>query len=165
MNMRSLGLDVGGRRTGVAISDPLGVLALPLTVIDRKETEEALAEIVKLVRQYRVECIVVGLPYSLEGHLTAEAEKVKAFTEKLRDALAAGGDSEPSRVSIQMWDERLSTVTAERLMIEAKTRKDRRAQHRDAIAAAIVLQGFLDNRHSESFATAQGRLREGEEPK
>jgi len=147
--MRSLGLDVGGRRTGVAISDPQGVLAIPLTVIDRKETEGALAEIIKLVQRYGVECIVVGLPYSLEGHLTAEAEKIKAFTAKLRDALAARGDSEPSRVSVQMWDERLSTVAAERLMIEAKTRKDRRAQHGDALAAAIILQGFLDNRHSE----------------
>ena len=148
--MRSLGLDVGGRRTGVAISDTEGVLALPLTVIDRKDLEGALAEIVKLVRQYRVECIVVGLPYSLEGHLTAEAEKVKAFTAKLGDALEARGDSVPSSVSIQMWDERLSTVAAEKLMIEANTRKDRRAQHGDALAAAIVLQGFLDNRRPDA---------------
>lgn len=152
--MRSLGLDVGGRRTGVAISDPEGVLAVPLTVIDRKDLGEALAEIIKLVHRYEVECIVVGLPYSLEGHLTAEAEKIKAFAEKLQDALTAGGDSKPSRrrsapVSVQMWDERLSSVAAERLMIEARTKKDRRARHRDAIAAAIVLQGFLDNRHSE----------------
>ena len=157
--MRSLGLDVGGRRTGVAISDPQGVLALPLTVIDRKEQEGALAEIIKLVQRYGVECIVVGLPYSLEGHLTAEAERIKAFTEKLRDALAARGDSAPSPVSLEMWDERLSTVAAERLMIEAKTRKDRRAQHSDALAAAIVLQGFLDNRHSDPERS------EGEEPK
>ncbi len=156
--MRSLGLDVGGRRTGVAISDAEGVLAVPLTVIDRKETEGALAEIIKLVQRYGVECIVVGLPYSMEGHLTAEAEKIKAFTEKLRDALAARGDSEITPVSIQMWDERLSTVAAEKLMVEAQTRKDRRAQHSDALAAAIVLQGFLDNRHSDLLAN-------GEEPK
>jgi len=148
--MRSLGLDVGGRRTGVAISDAEGVLAVPLTVIDRKEAEGALAEIIKLVQRYRVECIVVGLPYSLEGHLTAEAEKVKAFTQKLGNALAARGDSASAPVSIQMWDERLSTVAAEKLMIEANTRKDRRAQHGDALAAAIVLQGFLDNRRYDA---------------
>jgi putative Holliday junction resolvase len=163
--MRSLGLDVGGRKTGVAISDTKGVLAVPLTVIARKDQKGALSEIVKLVQRYQVECVVVGLPYSLDGHLTEEAEKIKAFTEKLQSALAASRDSEPSPshpagVSIQMWDERLSSVAAEELMIEAGTKKAKREQHRDAIAAAIILQGFLDGRCSEdSFCHSEGEER------
>ena len=139
--MRSLGLDIGDRKTGVAISDPDGVLATPLTVIERRNQEDVIADIIKLVEQYKVECIVVGLPYSLDGHLTQQAMKVKDFTEKLQSVIA----SRSPKINIQMWDERLSSVAAERLMIEAGTRKDKRKQHQDALAAAIILQGFLDS--------------------
>ena len=139
--MRSLGLDIGDRKTGVAISDPDGVLAIPLTVIERRNQEDVIADIIKLVEQYKVECIVVGLPYSLDGHLTQQAMKVKDFTEKLQSVIA----SRSPKINIQMWDERLSSVAAERLMIEAGTRKNKRRQHQDALAAAIILQGFLDS--------------------
>ena len=139
--MRSLGLDIGDRKTGVAISDPDGVLATPLTVIERRNQEDVIADIIKLVEQYKVECIVVGLPYSLDGHLTQQAMKVKDFAEKLQDVIA----SRSPKINIQMWDERLSSVAAERLMIEAGTRKNKRRQHQDALAAAIILQGFLDS--------------------
>jgi len=139
--MRSLGLDIGDRKTGVAISDPDGVLATPLTVIERRNQEDVIADIIKLVEQYKVECIVVGLPYSLDGHLTQQAMKVKDFTEKLQNVIA----SRSPKINIQMWDERLSSVAAERLMIEAGTRKNKRRQHQDALAAAIILQGFLDS--------------------
>ncbi len=152
--MRSLGLDIGDRKTGVAISDPDGLLATPLTVIEHGSQEDVIADIIKLVEQYKVECIVVGLPYSLDGHLTQQAMKVKDFTEKLQSIIASrspeSGEGEAkgshlTGVSIQMWDERLSSVAAERLMIEARTRKDKRKQHKDALAAAIILQGFLDS--------------------
>jgi len=139
--MRSLGLDIGDRKTGVAISDPDGVLATPLTVIERRNQEDVIADIIKLVEQYKVECIVVGLPYSLDGHLTQQAMKVKDFTEKLQNVIA----SRSPKIDIQMWDERLSSVAAERLMIEAGTKKNKRKQHQDALAAAIILQGFLDS--------------------
>jgi putative Holliday junction resolvase len=165
--MRSLGLDIGDRKTGVAISDPGGVLATPLTVIERRNQEDVIADIIKLVEQYKVECIVVGLPYSLEGHLTQQAMKVKDFTEKLQSVIASRspepklraegvaiseGAAKQSRltgVNIQMWDERLSSVAAERLMIEAGTRKNKRKQHQDALAAAIILQGFLDSLNND----------------
>ena len=169
--MRSLGLDIGDRKTGVAISDPDGVLATPLTVIERRNQVDVIADIIKLVEQYKVECIVVGLPYSLDGHLTQQAMKVKDFTEKLQSVIAsrspesgkgeANGFPKNSQnfsgekqshltgVSIQMWDERLSSVAAERLMIEAGTRKSKRKQHQDALAAAIILQGFLDSLNND----------------
>jgi len=179
--MRSLGLDIGDRKTGVAISDPDGVLATPLTVIERRNQEDVIADIIKLVEQYKVECIVVGLPYSLDGHLTQQAMKVKDFTEKLQSVIAVSRSPEPklraegvairegeangfpknsqkfsgekqshlTGVNIQMWDERLSSVAAERLMIEAGTKKNKRKQHQDALAAAIILQGFLDSLNND----------------
>jgi len=162
--MRTLGLDIGDKKTGVAISDPEGILAIPLTVIERGSQEDVITEVIKLVERYQVECVVVGLPYSLNGHLTQQSKKVEAFIEKLQGVIAVSRSPEPklraegvaisegaakqshrSGVSIQIWDERLSTVVAEKLMAEAGTRKDKRKQHQDALAAAIILQGFLDS--------------------
>ena len=173
--MRTLGLDIGDKKTGVAISDPEGILAIPLTVIERGSQEDVITEVIKLVERYQVECVVVGLPYSLNGHLTQQSKKVEAFIEKLQGVIAVSQSPEPfaschsegekrpenlaqgklregaakqshrSGVSIQIWDERLSTVVAEKLMAEAGTRKDKRKQHQDALAAAIILQGFLDS--------------------
>jgi RNAse H-fold protein YqgF len=140
--MRSLGLDFGEKRTGVAISDPLGVLAVPLTVISSGDEDAAIDDIIKLAEQYEVERIVVGLPRCLNGDIGEQARKVTAFTEKL--SLQAKR-SNLNQVDIQLWDERLSTVAAERLMIEAGTKKNKRRQHRDAMAAAFILQGFLDS--------------------
>ena len=153
--MRTLGLDIGDRKTGVAISDPEGILATPLTVIERGSREDVIADVIKLVERYRVECVVVGLPYSLNGHSTQQSKKVEAFIEKLQSVIAVSqspeygeGEAKQSHltgVNIQIWDERLSTVVAEKLMAEAGTRKDKRKQHQDALAAAIILQGFLDS--------------------
>jgi len=153
--MRTLGLDIGDKKTGVAISDPEGILAIPLTVIERGSQEDVITEVIKLVERYRVGCVVVGLPYSLDGHLTQQSRKVEAFIEKLQGVIAISRSPEPgegaakqfrlSEVNIEIWDERLSTVVAEKLMAEAGTKKDKRKQHQDALAAAIILQGFLDS--------------------
>ena len=138
--MRSLGLDLGDRRTGVAISDPQGLLAIPLTVISNKDQDATMVDILKLAEQYQVKRIVIGLPYSLDGNLGRQANKVKAFADKL---------SQHAEFDIQLWDERLSTKAAERLMLEAGTKRDKRKQHRDAVAATFILQGFLDSRCPE----------------
>lgn len=144
--MRSLGLDVGTRRIGVALSDPQGILAIPLTVIDNLDETAAIEKILNFVWQYEVECIVVGLPYSLNGSLGPQADKVVAFTERLRHVSCERVQpSHRGTIDIQLWDERLSTVAAEKLLIEANAKKDKRSQYRDAIAAAFILQGFLDS--------------------
>jgi len=140
--MRSLGLDVGDKRTGVALSDPQGILAVPLTVVTHKGEDAAMNDIIKLVEQYEIERIVVGLPYSLSGKLSQQAEKVTAFAERLSLRLK---QSNLGQVDMQLWDERLSTVAADRLIAEAGTKRNKRKQHRDAIAAAFILQGFLDS--------------------
>jgi putative Holliday junction resolvase len=133
--MRSLGLDIGDKRIGVALSDPGGLLASPLTIINRSHEAADIKAITDIVSQYQVEQIIVGLPRSMDGSLGEQAEKVKAFTQEL----SRGID-----VPVEFRDERLTSVSARRLMQAAKTKKRRRKVRDDAIAAALILQGYLD---------------------
>ncbi len=137
---RSLGLDVGDKWIGVALSDPRGILASPFTIIDCSDERQALEAIVDIVNQHQVEQIVVGLPRSMDGSIGKQAEKVKAFTQKL---------CSHTQVPVEFRDERLSTVSAKRLMRAASTKKTRRKARDDAIAAALILQGYLEEGHRE----------------
>ena len=134
--MRSLGLDIGDKRIGVALSDPQGILASPLTIIDRTDDQSDIAAIIAIINQNQVGRIIVGLPLSMDGSISEQAEKVKAFTQKL---------SNHTQVPIEFRDERLSTVSAKRLM--QTVRKTRQTRH-DAVAAALILQGYLEEAHS-----------------
>jgi putative Holliday junction resolvase len=134
--MRILGLDVGDSRIGVAISDPVEIIATPLTVITRDDDNTTIDAIGQLVGQYDVKCIVIGLPYSLDGSLGRQANKVKDFVDKL---------SQSTDARIELRDERLSTVAAERLLRGAGNKKARKRSHLDAAAAAFILQGYLDS--------------------
>ena len=155
--MRSLGLDVGDKRTGVAVSDPQGILATPLTVLASEDEDALINGILKLVEQYKAERIVVGLPRRLSGELGKQAGKVTIFTDKLS---WQAKESNFNQLDIQLWDERLSTKAAERLKTEASGQgsklrsgsKKRARNHHfpikaevDAIAATFILQGFLDS--------------------
>ena len=159
--MRSLGLDVGGERTGVALSDPGGILATPLTVLRSRDEEALIKEILGLVLQHRVERIVVGLPRQLSGELGRQADKVTAFADRL--AAEARRDNF-DQLDMQLWDERLSTKAAERLKMKGgghrgglrsggkRGARDRNVAARaevDAIAAALILQGFLDSQRRD----------------
>jgi len=138
--MRALGLDVGQKRIGVALSDIEGILASPLTVIDAVDTEQTLSDISGLCDHYQVERIVVGLPISMDGTLGRQAEVVQQFIGRLTDAV---------KLTIDTWDERLSSIEADRAMTAAGTKKDKKKILRDAIAAAIILQGYLDRKRNE----------------
>jgi len=155
--MRSLGLDVGDKRTGVAISDPQGILATPLTVLVSKDEDDLINEILNLVKQHKAERIVVGLPRRLNGELGKQASKVTAFADKLS---WQAKQSNLNQLDVQLRDERLSTKAAERLMMEAggkgsklRSRAKRGTKNYnssakvsvDAVAAAFILQGFLDS--------------------
>jgi len=159
--MRSLGLDVGGQRTGVAISDPHGILATPLTVLPSRDEDALIKEILALVSQHKVERIVVGLPRQLSGDLGRQANKVTAFADKLAAQAKQGNLDE---LDMQLWDERLSTKAAERLKTKGggqggglrfggrRGSRDRKLSIRaevDAIAAALILQGFLDSQRPD----------------
>ena len=132
---RILGLDVGEKRIGVAVSDPQGLLATPVAVIDRVEVTSDVMAILGLVRQYGAERIVVGLPRSMDGSIGPQAQRVQGF------AMMLAGHSE---VPVEHWDERLSTVAAERMMADAGLKAAKRKAKRDAVAAAFILQGYLD---------------------
>ena len=132
---RSLGLDVGDRKIGVAISDPLGILASPLSIIIRSNEGAGVEAIVDIIDKNQVGRIIVGLPRSMDGSIGEQAEKVKAFVRELCNH---------TDVPLEFRDERLSTVAARRLMHDIG-KKGKAGD--DAIAAALVLQGYLDEVH------------------
>ncbi|HEY7128008.1 MAG TPA: Holliday junction resolvase RuvX [Ktedonobacterales bacterium] len=152
--MRLIGLDVGEARIGVAASDPTGTLASARTVLQRRPEEAALQALQRIIEEEEAQAIIVGLPRSLSGELHGQAALVQAFAERLRSQIS---------IPLEFWDERLSTVAAEREMRAAGTRRDRRRTMVDAVAAAIILQNYLDAHR------AQGQMppgdREGESEK
>ena len=139
--MRVLGLDIGERRIGVALSDPLMIMAGALTVVERVTDDAALKQIIDLARENEVERIVVGMPRSLDGSLGKQAQAVQSFVDLLK---------ERTDIPVVTWDERLSTVAAERTMLEVGMKRDKRKKRRDSLAAAIILQGYLDREKSRS---------------
>jgi putative Holliday junction resolvase len=139
--MRHLGLDIGDRKIGVAISDPEQILASPLTTIVRDDDDQAISAIINLVDQYQIMKIIIGLPYSLSGNMGNQAIKVKTFVDKL---------SQHTKTEIELRDERLSTVAVERLLMEAGKKSQKRKEQRDAAAAAFILQGYLDSLKASS---------------
>jgi putative Holliday junction resolvase len=135
--LRILGLDVGDRRIGIAISDPLGMLARPLSVLERSDDTADIATILRLVKEQQVGMIVAGLPLSMNGTIGAQAEKVRQFADKLKSA---------SAVPLEYRDERLTTVAAKSIM-EANGKKRERYVKKgayDAAAAAVILQSYLN---------------------
>lgn len=138
--MRIMGLDYGSKTVGVAISDPLLLTAQPIEII-RRESENklrrTLARIEELVVQYEVSELVLGLPKNMDNSLGDRANKSLEFKEMLE-----------RRTSLKctMWDERLTTVSANKAMIEAGIRREDRAKYVDSIAAVFILQGYLDSR-------------------
>jgi putative Holliday junction resolvase len=136
--MRNIGLDVGDKRIGVAMSDPEGILASPLATISRDSDEIAIDAIVKLVSQHNVHKIIVGFPYSLDGNVGSQADKVMDFVERL---------SRCTEADIEVQDERLSTKATENLLIEAGIKNRQRKERLDAATAAYILQGYLDSQN------------------
>lgn len=119
----------------MAVSDQQGIIASPVTTVDRTEITADIEAVVALIRRYDVGRIVVGFPRSMDGSVGQQAEKVNTFIEMLKRSTA---------VPVDVWDERLSTVAANRVMRETGTKRDKQKAQRDAIAAALILQGFLD---------------------
>ncbi len=134
--MRILALDVGDRRIGVAISDPSQVLARSLKVIQRGSRQEDFAAVARLVEEHEVERVVVGYPRSLDGTAGEQADKVERYAVGLAESLA---------VPVLLWDERFSTVSAERLLREVGLRGQKKQERVDAVAAAVILQDYLDS--------------------
>ena len=137
--MRIMGLDYGSKTVGVAMSDQLGITAQAVETIWRKDENKlrkTCARIEELISEYEVERIVLGLPKHMNNDLGERAQKALAFGEMVKRRTG---------LEVVMWDERLTTVEAERTLIENNVRRENRKQYIDKIAAVFILQGYLDS--------------------
>lgn len=142
--MRIMGLDFGSKTVGVAVSDPLLITAQGLEIIRRKEENklrQTLARIEELITEYEVEEIVLGLPKNMNASDGVRVELTNEFKEKLERRTG---------LTVTMWDERLTTVAADKAMMEAGIRRENRKDYVDKIAAALILQGYLDYRSMQA---------------
>ena len=143
---RSMALDVGKKRIGIALSDPLALTAQPLLTIWRKTPGDDLRSILRLVRRYEVAIVIVGNPLHMSGDVSPWAAKVQQFADVLRQR--AG-------VPVELWDERLSSVAAHEILDEAgHDRRDRKAII-DQVAAVVILRGWMEHKQGNEQGTAQ----------
>lgn len=147
--MRILGLDFGSKTVGVAVSDPLGITAQPVEIVRRKsenKLRQTLARIEELAKEYQAERFVLGLPKNMNNTLGERAEKSLEFKAMLERRTG---------LPVVMWDERLTTVAANRAMMEGGVRREDRGRYVDALAAVLILQGYLDSLGAEKTADAE----------
>ncbi|MCC6932758.1 MAG: Holliday junction resolvase RuvX [Deltaproteobacteria bacterium] len=139
--IRIIGLDVGDARTGVAISDPLSLSAQPLTTIEAKTLAQCLGQLKEIIEKNTVSEIVIGLPRKLDGSLAEQGQRVLKFHSKLQRYL----DSFPEFASIKLslWDERLSTAQAQRVLSDSKLKNKEKSAALDRVSAAIILDSYL----------------------
>ena len=136
--MRIMGLDFGSKTVGVAISDPLGFTAQGIEIVRRKQENklrQTLARLDELIKEYEVETIVVGFPKNMNNTIGDRAEKSLEFKTTLEKRTG---------LPVVMWDERLTTVSADRAMMEGGIRRENRKDYVDKLAAVFILQGYLD---------------------
>ena len=136
---RLMGLDVGNRRIGVAVSDGLGLTAQPVLTLIRKKPREDLRSLARLARKYSCQEIVVGNPLHLSGDQGRQAAKTQSFAQLLADE---------TKLPVHLWDERLTTVEAHRILYESGHPRTEHGALVDQVAAVIILQGFMDARSS-----------------
>ncbi len=136
--MRILGLDVGSKRIGIALSDELGLTAQGIETLICRTPEKDVERILELSAEYGVQEIVVGMPYNMSGTEGPQVHRVRAFIEQIHRR---------ANIPVREWDERLSTAAAERTLLEADMSRSKRRKVIDKLAAIIILQGYLDNQN------------------
>src|ERR1700688_3619834 len=141
---RVLGLDVGSRRIGIAVSDPLGITAQGLDTLQRRNKRSDLAALEVVIRQYAVREIVVGLPLRMSGAEGIQSDKMQVFAEDLRKRF---------HLPVHLWDERLTSAEANRLLRETELSIEKRAKAVDRMAAILILQGWMEGKESHRPAT------------
>jgi putative Holliday junction resolvase len=132
-----MGLDVGSRRIGVAVSDLLGITAQGLDTLQRKNKRHDFAALARVIQDYQVREIVVGLPLRMSGAAGTQSEKMQLFAEDLRKRF---------RLPVHLWDERLTSAEANRLLRETELSIEKRAKAVDRMAAILILQGWMERR-------------------
>ena len=141
---RTLGLDVGSRRIGIAVSDPLGITAQGLETLQRRNKRHDLAALEHIIRDYAVKQIVIGLPLRMSGAEGTQSDKMLLFAEDLRKRF---------RLPVHLWDERLTSAEANRLLRETELSIEKRAKAVDRMAAVLILQGWMDGNPPSPSAT------------
>ena len=139
--MRTLGLDVGDKTIGVAVSDPLGITAQGITTIERVGIRKDSGKVIDYIKKYECDTVVIGLPLSMSGEDSEQTIRVREFRTMLENKMKSTGIK---GVKVVWQDERLTTVQAERIMIQADVRRNKRKEVIDKQAAVIILQSFLD---------------------
>jgi putative Holliday junction resolvase len=134
--MKILGLDVGSKTIGMAVSDELGIIAQGVTTLKRKGVNHDITRLLKVIKEQKAGKVVVGLPKNMNGSLGPSAKMVLTLLEELEKSVD---------IPVIAWDERLSTVAAERTLLEADMSRKKRKKVIDKVAAIIILQGYLDN--------------------
>ena len=132
---RIMGLDIGDKTIGVAVSDLMGLTAQGVKTVKRVGKKKDIEELKAIIKERQVTKIVSGLPKNMNGTLGPQGEKVIKFCELLE---------QETGIKIEYWDERLSTVSANRVMLEGNMRREYRKEHKDELAAVVILQGYLD---------------------
>jgi putative Holliday junction resolvase len=144
---RVLGLDVGSRRIGVAVSDPLGITAQGLDTLERRTKRQDFEHLQRVIQEYDVREIVVGLPLRMSGAEGIQSDKMQVFAEELRKRF---------RLPVHLWDERLSSAEANRLLRETELSIEKRGKAVDRMAAVLILQGWMESRASSFRLPASG---------
>lgn len=137
---RCMGLDIGNKTIGVAVSDMLKITAQGLTTIKRESLEKDFEALLKIIKDYNVDTVVSGMPKNMNGTIGPQGEIVKTFMEKFSKKI------DLEKIKIEFWDERLTTVAAQRCLIEADVSRKKRKQVVDKLAAVLILQGYLDSK-------------------
>ncbi len=135
--MRIMGIDYGDARIGIALSDPLGFTAQAYEVIHKSKVKDVFSRIAEIAQEEEVHLIVIGFPRNMNGTIGERAQKTEAFALRLREATG---------LPFEMFDERLSTVSAQRALIEGDVRREKRKNVVDKVAAALILQAYLETK-------------------
>ncbi len=138
--MRILALDHGTRRIGVAVSDELKIIATPLEYIPADAMDKVIERLQQLIREKDVELILIGMPRNMDGSYGPATEKVKEFIAAIQPYITT---------PVKTWDERLTSAQANRVLLEGNVRRDKRKENVDKMAAAILLQSYLDSRPTD----------------
>ena len=143
-----LGVDLGQVRIGLALSDPLGITAHPLKSLACSDAHKDVEKLAQLIGEREVTRVVIGLPLLMSGEEGQGAAAARRFADRLRKRIRAANNDVP----VDLWDERLTTVQAERMLISANVKRRRRRQVVDGLAAVLILQNFLDSHSTDSGA-------------
>lgn len=147
--MRKLGLDIGTKTIGVAISDPTNLIGQAQSTLIRTSSKEDIRLVIEMISERDVDTVVIGLPKNMNNTIGPMGEKVMSFHNQLKKKIMYSDRLENRDIELVLWDERLTTKAAERVLIEANVRREKRKKYIDNIAAQYILQSYLDLKNKE----------------